>query len=411
MDRNYRTHTVKVGNIAIGGSEPVVVQSMTDTDTADINKTVEQIKLLADTGSEIVRITVNSEEAAAAIPSIYDKLAQQNYYVPIVGDFHYNGHTLLTKYAGCAELLHKYRINPGNVGFGDKKDERFNMMIDIALKHDKPIRIGVNWGSLDQTLSTHLMDENAKSKKPKSAQQILHEALVISALSSAEAAKKRGLSEDKIIISCKVSRVQDLISVYQMLASRSNYALHLGLTEAGMGSKGIVSSSIAMGVLLQQGIGNTIRTSLTPEPNASRDKEVIVSQQILQALEVRSFSPEVTACPGCGRTSSDFFRVLTDDVDNFLRRRMISWRSEYIGVENLRVAVMGCIVNGPGESKHANIGISLPGSGENPSAPVFIDGKKITTLKGEYISEKYKELIENYVTTTYAPRSQLIASH
>ncbi|MDP0561259.1 MAG: flavodoxin-dependent (E)-4-hydroxy-3-methylbut-2-enyl-diphosphate synthase [Candidatus Endonucleobacter sp. (ex Gigantidas childressi)] len=411
MDRHHHTHTVKVGDIAIGGSEPVVVQSMTDTDTADINKTVDQIKLLADTGSEIVRITVNSEEAAAAIPSIYDKLAQQNYNTPIVGDFHYNGHTLLTKYTGCAELLHKYRINPGNVGFGDKKDERFNMMIDIAIKHNKPIRIGVNWGSLDQALSTHLMDENAKSKNPKSAQQILHEALVISALSSAEAAEKRGLGEDKIIISCKVSRVQDLISVYQMLANRSSYALHLGLTEAGMGSKGIVSSSIAMGVLLQQGIGNTIRTSLTPEPDASRDKEVIVSQQILQALEVRSFSPEVTACPGCGRTSSNFFRILTDDVDNFLRRRMVFWRSEYIGVENMKVAVMGCIVNGPGESKHANIGISLPGSGENPSAPVFVDGEKVTTLKGEAISEQYKELIENYVTNTYAPRSQLIASH
>lgn len=410
MSSPYQTHAVKVGDVIIGGNAPIVVQSMTDTDTADINKTVNQVRLLADAGSEIVRVTVNSEEAAAAIPAIYEKLAQQNCHVPIVGDFHYNGHTLLTKYTGCAELLHKYRINPGNVGFGDKKDERFNMMIDTAIKYDKPIRIGVNWGSLDQALSTRLMDENAKLKNPRPAQEILHEALVISALTSAEAAEKSGLANDKIIISCKVSRVQDLVCVYQMLADRCNYALHLGLTEAGMGSKGIVSSSIAMGVLLQQGIGNTIRTSLTPEPNASREKEVIVSQQILQALEVRSFSPEVTSCPGCGRTTSSFFRVLTDDVDNFLRRRMVSWRLEYLGVENMKVAVMGCIVNGPGESKHANIGISLPGTGETPTAPVFIDGKKVSTLKGDNITEQYKQLIESYVQKTYSPRKQLIAS-
>ncbi|WP_263081302.1 flavodoxin-dependent (E)-4-hydroxy-3-methylbut-2-enyl-diphosphate synthase [Endozoicomonas sp. Mp262] len=410
MGSRHQTHAVKVGHVTIGGKAPVVVQSMTDTDTADVNRTVQQIRLLADAGSEIVRVTVNSEEAAAAIPSIYEKLAKQNCNVPIVGDFHYNGHTLLTKYTGCAELLHKYRINPGNVGFGNKKDERFNMMIDTAIKYDKPIRIGVNWGSLDKALSTRLMDENAQSDNPKSAQEILHEALVISALTSADAAVQRGLGEDKIIISCKVSRVQDLVSVYQMLAERSHYALHLGLTEAGMGSKGIVSSSIAMGVLLQQGIGNTIRTSLTPEPNASRDKEVIVSQQILQALEVRSFSPEVTACPGCGRTTSNFFRVLTDEVDNFLRRKMVSWRSEYVGVENMKVAVMGCVVNGPGESKHANIGISLPGTGEAPSAPVFVDGEKVTTLKGENISEQYKQMIEDYVHKTYSPRDQLIAS-
>lgn len=410
MGSRHQTHAVNVGHVTIGGNAPVVVQSMTDTDTADIARTVDQIRLLADAGSEIVRVTVNSEEAAAAIPRIYEKLAQQNCHVPVVGDFHYNGHTLLSKYAGCAELLHKYRINPGNVGFGNKKDDRFNTMIDIAIKHDKPVRIGVNWGSLDKELSTRLMDENARSAQPKSAQQILHEALVLSALTSAEAAVKRGLGEDRIVISCKVSRVQDLVSVYQMLAERCRYALHLGLTEAGMGSKGIVASSVAMGVLLQQGIGDTIRTSLTPEPNALRDKEVIVSQQILQALETRSFAPEVTSCPGCGRTTSNFFRILTDEVDNFLRQKMVSWRADYVGVENMKVAVMGCVVNGPGESKHANIGISLPGTGEAPSAPVFIDGQKTTTLKGDNISEQYKELIENYVRTTYAPRKQLIGS-
>ena len=410
MGNHHKTQAVKVGHITIGGDAPIVVQSMTDTETADVNKTVNQIKLLADAGSEIVRVTVNSEAAAAAIPSIYNKLAKQNYNVPIVGDFHYNGHTLLTKYNGCAELLHKYRINPGNVGFGDKKDERFSMMIDTAIKYNKPIRIGVNWGSLDKELSTHLMDDNARSEHPKSAQEILHEALVLSALTSAKAAVKRGIGEDKIVISCKVSRVQDLIKVYQMLADRSKYALHLGLTEAGMGSKGIVSSSIAMGILLQQGIGNTIRTSLTPEPNATREKEVTVSQQILQSLEVRSFYPEVTACPGCGRTTSSFFRILTDEVDNFLRRKMLFWRSEYVGVEKMKVAVMGCIVNGPGESKHANIGISLPGTGESPSAPVFIDGKKVATLKGDNITEQYKQMIENYVQKTYVLRHQLITS-
>lgn len=410
MDTGYKTHVVRIGNVAMGGDYPIVVQSMTDTDTADVNKTAEQIKLLADAGSEIVRITINSEEAAGAVPAIYEKLAKQGYSVPIVGDFHYNGHVLLTKYTGCAELLHKYRINPGNVGFGNKKDERFNMMIDTAIKYDKPIRIGVNWGSLDKELSTRLMDDNSKATYPKSAQEILHEALVLSALTSAESAVNRGLSEDKIVISCKVSRVQDLVSVYQMLADRSRYALHLGLTEAGMGSKGIVASSVAMGVLLQQGIGNTIRTSLTPEPDASRDKEVIVSQQILQALEVRSFAPEVTSCPGCGRTTSSFFRVLTDEVDNFLRTKMTSWRSEYVGVENMKVAVMGCIVNGPGESKHANIGISLPGTGEAPSAPVFVDGHKVTTLKGENISGQYKQMIEDYVRKKYTLQSQLITT-
>lgn len=410
MGRRHTTHAVQVGHITIGGDAPVVVQSMTDTDTADVERTVEQIKLLANAGSEIVRVTVNTEEAAAAIPAIYEQLAQQGYNVPIVGDFHYNGHTLLTKYDEAARLLHKYRINPGNVGFGDKKDDRFNTMIDVAIKYDKPIRIGVNWGSLDKELSTRLMDENARSENPKSSQEVLHEALVLSALTSADAAVARGLGANKIVISCKVSRVQDLISVYEMLSERCEYALHLGLTEAGMGSKGIVSSSIAMGVLLQQGIGNTIRTSLTPEPNGSRDREVIVSQQILQALDVRSFSPEVTACPGCGRTTSTFFRVLTDEVDAFLRAKMVTWRHKFVGVEEMKVAVMGCVVNGPGESKHANIGISLPGTGEAPSAPVFVDGQKVTTLKGDNITEEYKEMIEEYVHRTYSPRESLIAS-
>ena len=411
MGRRHQTHAVQVGHVTIGGDAPVVVQSMTDTDTADVDRTVEQIKQLSDAGSELVRITVNTEEAAAAVPEIYKRLESDGYHVPIVGDFHYNGHTLLTKYDETARLLAKYRINPGNVGFGNKKDDRFNTMIDVAIKYDKPVRIGVNWGSLDKELSTKMMDENARSEKPKSSQEVLHEALVVSALTSADAAVERGLGADKIVISCKVSRVQDLISVYQMLSERSEYALHLGLTEAGMGSKGIVASSVAMGVLLQQGIGNTIRTSLTPEPNGSRDREVIVSQQILQALDVRSFSPEVTACPGCGRTTSTFFRVLTDEVDAFLRSKMMSWRHEFVGVEEMKVAVMGCVVNGPGESKHANIGISLPGTGEAPSAPVFIDGEKVTTLKGGNITEEYKQMIEEYVQKTYSPREDLIVSH
>ena len=410
MFKKHKTYAVQVGNVTIGGDAPIVVQSMTDTDTADVEKTINQILLLAEAGSEIVRVTVNSEEAAAAIPAIYAGLAEHNCHIPIVGDFHYNGHLLLTKYDEMARLLDKYRINPGNVGFGDKKDDRFNTMIDVAIKYNKPVRIGVNWGSLDKSLSTQMMDDNAKLKNPKPAQTVLHEALILSALTSADAAVARGLPKDKIIISCKVSRVQELIQVYQMLAERCNYALHLGLTEAGMGSKGIVASSVAMGILLQQGIGNTIRTSLTPEPNATRDKEVIVSQQILQALDLRSFSPEVTACPGCGRTTSTFFRVLTDEVDTFLRRRMATWRTQYIGVENMKVAVMGCVVNGPGESKHANIGISLPGTGEAPSAPVFIDGEKFTTLKGDHIADEYKQLIEHYVQQTYPARDSVIAA-
>ena len=408
MGRRHKTHSVQVGHITIGGDAPVVVQSMTDTDTADVNRTIEQIKLLADAGSEIVRITVNNEEAANAIPEIYKKLTEQNYDVPIVGDFHYNGHTLLTKYDESARLLHKYRINPGNVGFGNKKDDYFNTIADIAIKYNKPIRIGVNWGSCDKELFNRMIDRNSQLKNPQSYQEVLQKTLVLSAINSANAAVQRGLPENQIVLSCKVSRVQDLIKVYQLLAKYSNYALHLGLTEAGMGSKGIVSSSIAMGVLLHQGIGNTIRTSLTPEPNGNRNKEVIISQQILQALDIRNFSPEVTSCPGCGRTTSTFFRLLSDEVDTFLRWKMVTWRHQFIGVEKIKVAVMGCIVNGPGESRHANIGISLPGTGEIPSAVVFIDGKKLTTLKGDNIVKQYKEIIENYVQKTYSYRNDLI---
>lgn len=399
----HKTHAVKVDHITIGGGAPVVVQSMTDTDTADAVKTVEQIKLLADAGSELVRITVNTPEAAAQVATIRTLLDKAGYdAVPLVGDFHYNGHRLLTEFPDCAKALAKYRINPGNVGFGTKKDDQFNTMVQAAIHYKKPVRIGVNWGSLDKSLATQMMDANAKSAHPKSSQAILREALVVSALTSAEAAEKCGLSSDKIVLSCKVSNVPDLIQVYQMLAERSRYALHLGLTEAGMGSKGIVASSIGMGVLLHHGIGDTIRTSLTPEPNASRDKEVIVSQQILQSLGIRAFAPMITACPGCGRTTSTFFRELTQEVDTFVRQNMPHWRKQYPGVENLQLAVMGCVVNGPGESKHANIGISLPGTGEAPIAPVFIDGEKAMTLRGDNIVAEYKGIIENYVRTKYA---------
>ena len=403
----HKTVPVKVGEFTIGGGAPIVVQSMTDTDTADLQKTVAQIKLLADTGSELVRITVNTAEAAAQVAPIRDALNKSGYDgVPIIGDFHYNGHRLLTDFPDCAKALSKYRINPGNVGFGTKKDDQFNQMIQAAIHYQKPVRIGVNWGSLDKNLATKMMDDNAKSIHPQSSQAILREALVTSALTSATAAQHNGLSADKIVLSCKVSSTPDLILVYKMLAERSNYALHLGLTEAGMGSKGIVASAIGMGVLLQQGIGDTIRTSLTPEPNASRANEVIVSQQILQCLGLRAFAPMVTACPGCGRTTSSFFRELTQSVDLFIREKMPIWRKKYVGVENLQLAVMGCVVNGPGESKHANIGISLPGTGETPVAPVFIEGEKAMTLRGDNITEQYIAIIENYVDTKYQIRSQ-----
>ena len=398
------TLAVQVDHITIGGDAPIVVQSMTDTDTADVSKTIEQIKRLADAGSELVRITVNTPEAAAAVAQIRAALNRQGYPVPLVGDFHYNGHRLLADYPDCAEALSKYRINPGNVGFGNKKDTQFSAIVDCAIQYNKPIRIGVNWGSLDKNLATKMMDDNAKLENPLSSQEILREALVVSALTSAEAAVKQGLPENRIVISCKVSVVQDLITVYQMLSERCRYALHLGLTEAGMGSKGIVASSIAMGVLLQNGIGNTIRTSLTPEPGASRDNEVIVSQQILQTMGLRAFSPMITSCPGCGRTTSSYFRELTGEVSDYVRKQMTVWRQKHIGVENMTLAVMGCIVNGPGESKHANIGISLPGTGEAPSAPVFIDGVKATTLRGETIASDMKALIEKYVEKTYPLR-------
>lgn len=399
-----RKHAVKVGNITIGGDAPIVVQSMTNTDTADRESTVLQILELAQAGSEIVRITVNNEESAKQVPHIRDALFAKNCTVPLVGDFHYNGHTLLTKYPDCATALDKYRINPGNVGFGQKQDPQFQMMVEAAIRYNKPVRIGVNWGSLDQTLSTALMDENAKRAVPESADIILREALVLSALTSAKKAEEFGLAADKMVLSCKVSRVQDLIAVYRALSARSAYALHLGLTEAGMGSKGIVASSAALAVLLQEGIGDTIRASLTPEPGSPRAKEVIVSQEILQTMGLRSFTPMVTACPGCGRTTSTFFQELTEKIQNYLRAQMPLWREQYSGVEEMNVAVMGCIVNGPGESKHANIGISLPGTGESPAAPVFVDGKKVATLRGPAIAEDFQTMVAEYVALNYTVR-------
>lgn len=399
----HNTVPVQVGGLTIGGGAPIVVQSMTDTDTADVAKTVEQIMLLAQAGSEIVRVTVNTEDAAQAVPAVRRELDKRGFtHIPLCGDFHYNGHRLLAQYPDCARALGKFRINPGNVGFGHKKDGQFNMMVDAAIEYDRPVRIGVNWGSLDKSLATQMMDDNAKSSHPRSSQEVLREALVVSALTSAKAAEAQGLPANKIVVSCKVSAVQDLITIYQMLAQRSNYALHLGLTEAGMGSKGIVASTAALSVLLQAGIGDTIRISLTPEPGASRDEEVIVAQQILQTMGLRAFSPMVTSCPGCGRTTSTFFRELTQIVNDFIKEKMPVWRERYDGVENLSLAVMGCIVNGPGESKHANIGISLPGTGEQPVAPVFIDGEKKHTLRGDNIAQDYLSIIEQYVETTYA---------
>ncbi|HVV68345.1 MAG TPA: flavodoxin-dependent (E)-4-hydroxy-3-methylbut-2-enyl-diphosphate synthase [Gammaproteobacteria bacterium] len=396
-----RSVAVKIGSIIMGGDSPIVVQSMTDTDTADVTTTVKQIAALAHAGSEIVRITVNNEAAAKQVARIRDRLRAIGCNTPLVGDFHYNGHTLLTQYPECAEALDKYRINPGNVGFANKKDKQFATMIEMALRYDKPVRIGVNWGSLDKELATGLMNQNARLPEPKSAASVTEEALILSALQSAELAEKLGLGRDKIVLSCKVSDVQALIAVYRELAKRCDYALHLGLTEAGMGSKGIVASSIAIGVLLQQGIGDTIRTSLTPEPGAERVNEVIVSQQILQTMGLRAFTPMVTACPGCGRTTSQFFRELAERIQTYVREQMPKWREQYLGVETMTLAVMGCIVNGPGESKHANIGISLPGSGEEPAAPVFIDGIKTVTLRGSNIASEFIQLIDQYVATKY----------
>jgi (E)-4-hydroxy-3-methylbut-2-enyl-diphosphate synthase len=397
----HKTVQVRVGHVKVGGGAPIVVQSMTNTDTADAEGTAQQVAALARTGSEIVRITVDRDEAAAAVPHIKDKLLKMGVDVPLVGDFHYIGHKLLAAHPACAEALDKYRINPGNVGFGNKKDTQFSAIVETAIKHDKPVRIGANWGSLDQELLTTLMDENTKSASPQDARAITREAMVQSALLSAKRAEEIGLGKDKIILSAKVSAVQDLIAVYQELARRSDYAIHLGLTEAGMGSKGIVASSAALGILMQQGIGDTIRISLTPEPGGDRTVEVKVAQEILQTMGFRVFVPLVAACPGCGRTTSTTFQELARDIQGFIHESMPAWKTQYPGVESLNVAVMGCIVNGPGESKHADIGISLPGTGETPAAPVFIDGKKAITLRGPTVAADFKKLVIDYIEKRY----------
>lgn len=397
---------VDIGPVRVGGVAPIVVQSMTNTDTADIDASVVQVAALARAGSELVRLTVDRNEAARAIPHIRDKLAAQGVNIPLIGDFHYIGHKLLNDNPACAQALAKYRINPGNVGFKGKKDGQYSSMIETALEHDKPVRIGVNWGSLDQELVVALMDENNKLAAPLDAAEVTREALVRSALDSAARAQELGMAADRIILSCKVSGVQDLIAVYEELAGRCDYALHLGLTEAGMGSKGIVASTAAMGVVLQKGIGDTIRVSLTPEPDGNRAREVIVAQEILQTMGLRSFTPLVTACPGCGRTTSTVFQDLTQNIQDHVRASMPVWRTMYSGVEDLNLAVMGCIVNGPGESKHADIGISLPGTGEEPSAPVFIDGKNEMTLRGPNIGEEFKKIIDDYVANRYKPKSK-----
>lgn len=396
---------VRVGTITIGGDAPVIVQSMTNTDTADEVATAVQVAQLARAGSELVRITVNTAEAAKAVPAIRARLDDMGCHVPLVGDFHFNGHKLLTAYPDCAKALAKYRINPGNVGHGRKRDEQFATLIETACKYDKPVRIGVNWGSLDPEMLARIMDENAKLAKPLDAGQVMRKALITSALESATKAEELGLSRDHIILSCKVSGVQDLIAVYRELAAQCDYALHLGLTEAGMGSKGIVASTAALSVLLFEGIGDTIRISLTPEPGGDRTREVIVAQEILQTMGLRAFVPLVAACPGCGRTTSTYFQELAESIQAYVREQMISWREQYVGVENMTLAVMGCVVNGPGESKHANIGISLPGSGENPVAPVFVDGEKTVTLKGDNIAGEFRHIVDEYVRTKYQRKS------
>ena len=396
---------VKIGPITIGGGAPIVVQSMTNTDTADAAATAKQVAELAKAGSELVRITVNSAEAAAQVAPIRERLDQMGCHVPLIGDFHFNGHKLLTEHPDCAAALAKYRINPGNVGRGSKRDEQFATMIEVACKNNKPVRIGVNWGSLDPALLTRMMDENAKLSEPKDANEVTREALIVSALDNAKRAEEIGLGHDKIVLSCKVSGVQDLVAVYSEIAERCDFPLHLGLTEAGMGSKGIVASTAAVAVLLQRGIGDTIRISLTPEPGGDRAREVIVAQEILQTMGLRSFTPMVVACPGCGRTTSTFFQELADKIQTYLRNQMPAWREQYAGVEKMSVAVMGCVVNGPGESKHANIGISLPGSGESPVAPVFVDGQKTVTLKGAHIAEEFQKIVDDYVEVKYAKRS------
>jgi (E)-4-hydroxy-3-methylbut-2-enyl-diphosphate synthase len=393
-----------VGGVGIGGAAPIVVQSMTNTDTEDVFATAMQVAQLARAGSELVRITVNTREAAAAVPKIRERLAQLNVEVPLIGDFHFNGHKLLSEHPECAEALAKLRINPGNVGKGSKRDEQFAQLIEIACRFDKPIRIGVNWGSLDQALLARVMDENARRPEPKDATEIMREAMVTSALESAAQAEQLGLPGDRIVLSCKVSGVQDLIAIYRELALRSDYPLHLGLTEAGMGSKGIVASTAALAVLLQEGIGDTIRVSLTPEPNGDRTREVIVAQEILQTMGLRAFTPLVAACPGCGRTTSTVFQELAQDIQTYVRERMPEWRLARIGVENMTLAVMGCVVNGPGESKHASIGISLPGTGEAPVAPVYVDGERVVTLRGDNIAAEFRGIVENYVARKYPER-------
>ena len=405
----HKTVKVDVGGVAVGGGAPIVVQSMTNTDTADVEGPVRQITALARAGSELVRITVDRPEAAAAVPRIKERLTRMNVRAPIVGDFHYNGHTLLTDYPGCAESLDKYRINPGNVGFKNKRDPQFTQIVEVAIRHNKPVRIGVNWGSLDQELLTRLMDQNSASASPIGAREVTHEAMVQSALLSARRAEEIGLPQNRIILSAKVSAVQDLIAVYTELARRSDYSLHLGLTEAGMGSKGIVASSAAMGVLLQQGIGDTVRVSLTPEPNGDRTLEVQVAQELLQTMGLRTFVPLVAACPGCGRTTSTTFQELASDIQGFIRTSMPEWKLRYPGVETLNVAVMGCIVNGPGESKHADIGISLPGTGEQPTAPVFVDGKKVATLRGPTLTADFKQMVVDYIERRFGAGSRTAA--
>jgi (E)-4-hydroxy-3-methylbut-2-enyl-diphosphate synthase len=405
--RRRKTVTATIGGVRVGSDAPVMVQSMTNTDTADIPGTINQVADLARAGSEVVRVTVNNDDAAKAVPYVVEGLDKLGIRVPIVGDFHYNGHLLLTKYPGCAEGLAKYRINPGNVSIGRKNDDNFRIMIEVAVKYQRPVRIGVNWGSLDQALLTRMMDENSRLADPKDAREVTMEAMVVSALKSAKLAEQYGLRPDQIILSAKVSGVQDLIDVYRSLAARCEYPLHLGLTEAGMGAKGIVASSAALGVLLQEGIGDTIRVSLTPAPGGDRTEEVRVAQQILQSLGIRSFTPQVTACPGCGRTTSTFFQEMAQQIQGYLRDQMPSWKERYTGVEEMKVAVMGCVVNGPGESKHASLGISLPGTFEEPKAPVYVDGRLFTTLKGDKIVAEFIKILDDYVDSHYAAKEEV----
>jgi (E)-4-hydroxy-3-methylbut-2-enyl-diphosphate synthase len=400
--------TCTIGNVRVGSDASVVVQSMTNTDTADVASTVEQVASLARAGSELVRVTVNNEDAAAALPHVVEQLDKRGIDVPIIGDFHYNGHILLKKYPACARALAKYRINPGNVGIGRKDDSNFRIMVEVAVENQKPVRIGVNWGSLDQSLLTRMMDENSRASDPKDAREVTMEAMVVSALNSAAAAEKYGLRPDQIILSAKVSGVQDLVDVYRSLAARCSYPLHLGLTEAGMGAKGIVASSAGLSILLQEGIGDTIRVSLTPAPGGDRAEEVRVAQQILQSLGIRSFTPQVTACPGCGRTTSTFFQEMAEQIQTYLREQMPVWKQRYSGVEEMKVAVMGCVVNGPGESKHASLGISLPGTFEEPKAPVYVDGRLMTTLRGEKIVEEFIGILDDYVDSHYAAKKESV---